>query len=209
MITDWRVRWGEGYFPFFYGHIANFLKKDSLPAVDPWPEMREAQLMTLSLPNVAMASAIDLGETWDIHPRNKQDVAARLYLCAQSMAYGSKKEYMGPVYNGYKVEGDKIRIYFTHTGSGLKFRNFDKPAGFAIAGKDQKFVWADAVIDGNTVLVSAKTVSEPAAVRYGWSNNPDICLYNTEDLPASPFRTDDWPLMSFGKSRYFDLDFLK
>jgi sialate O-acetylesterase len=208
MIEDWRVRWQEGYFPFLYVQITNFLKKDSIPVMDPWPEMREAQLFTLGCPNTAMASAIDLGEMFDIHPKNKQDVALRLFIAAKNKAYGENIEYSGPVYKNYSVEENKIRIEFTHTGTGMEIRNPGTLHDFAIAREDKKFYWAKAKVENNSVLVWNDNVPHPVAVRYGWANDPDISLYNSAGLPASPFRTDDWIGVTFGKTKFFDLDFL-
>ncbi len=152
-----------------------------------------------------MAVAIDIGNAFDIHPKDKLDVAKRLFLAAQHVAYGEKDlVYSGPIYDSMKVEGNKIRLSFQHTGSGLKigtppWTSNGVPApeptelkGFAIAGADKNFVWAKAEIGGNTVLVSSDQVAEPAAVRYDWGKNPPGNLYNKEGLPASPFRTDDW-----------------
>ena len=148
--------------------------------------------MTLkTVPKTGMAVAIDIGEANDIHPRNKQDVGKRLALAALAIAYGQKIVYSGPIYRSMRVEGNKIRIFFDHVGSGLVAKG-EKLTGFAIAGEDRKFVWANAKIEGNTVVVWSEKVPKPVAVRYGWADNPDCNLYNKEGLPASPFRTDNW-----------------
>jgi sialate O-acetylesterase len=149
--------------------------------------------MTLSLPKTGQAVIIDIGEANNIHPKNKQDVGRRLALAAQAIAYGKTLVYSGPVYDKMKVEGDKVRLSFKHVGGGLVAQGGDKLTGFAIAGEDKKFVWADARIDGDTVVVSSKEVAKPAAVRYAWADNPECNLYNKEGIPASPLRTDDWP----------------
>ena len=155
-------------------------------------ELREAQTMTLSLPKTGMAVIIDIGDAKDIHPKNKQDVGKRLALWAQSQVYGKDIVYSSPLYESMKVEDGKARLSFKHVGGGLEAHG-EKLAGFSIAGEDRAFVWADAKIDGNTVLVWSEKVSKPASVRYAWADNPECNLYNKEGIPASPFRTDDWP----------------
>ncbi len=163
------------------------------PADSALAELREAQLMTLALPNTGMAVIIDIGEADDIHPKNKQDVGKRLALWALAGSYGKKLVYSGPIYKSMKVEVDKIILNFGHVGSRLVAGGGRALKGFAIAGADRKFVWADAKIVGDGVVVGCDEVSEPVAVRYAWADNPVCNLYNKEDLPASPFRTDDWP----------------
>lgn len=193
MITNWRKDWGQGDFPFLFVQLANFMAVDPEPVDSAWAELREAQLMTLALPNAGMAVIIDIGEARDIHPKNKQDVGKRLALWALGKSYGKKQVYSGPIYKSKRTEGNKITLEFEHVGGGLAAGGGEPLKGFAVAGADRKFVWADAKIDGNTVIISSDEVSEPAAVRYGWANNPVCNLYNKEGLPASPFRTDDWP----------------
>jgi sialate O-acetylesterase len=149
--------------------------------------------MTLSLPNTGMATIIDIGEAKDIHPKNKQDVGKRLALWALAETYGKDIVYSGPLYKSMKAEDGRIRLSFDHVGSGLVARGDGELQGFAVAGADRKFVWADAEIDGNTVVVGSGKVAEPVAVRYGWADNPVCNLYNKEGLPAGPFRTDGWP----------------
>jgi sialate O-acetylesterase len=195
MITDWRERWGRGDFPFLFVQLANYFPREEEPRESSWAELREAQLMTLSLPNTGMAVTIDIGEANDIHPKNKLDAGKRLALAARHAAYGEKDVvFSGPAYrkDSLQVDGRKARVRFDHVGGGLVARG-GKLKGFAIAGKDRKFVWATARIEGDSVFVSSREVAEPVAVRYGWANNPDCNLYNEEGLPASPFRTDDWP----------------
>jgi sialate O-acetylesterase len=157
-----------------------------------WAELREAQLMALKLPNTGMTVTIDLGDAEDIHPRNKRPVGQRLYSSARKVAYGIEGIHSGPIYKHFKIEGNSIRIYFNETGSGLTVVNGVSLQGFAIAGYDQKFHWAHAEIDGNTVVVKSPLVNQPVAVRYAWDKNPSCNLYNEEGLPASPFRTDSW-----------------
>ena len=149
--------------------------------------------MTLSLPNAGMAVTMDIGDPYDIHPKNKQEVGRRLALWALAKDYGFKDlVYSGPLYKNMKIEKNKIRIYFDNVGSGLVL-NGQQLKGFSIAGEDQKFVWANAAIDNNTVLVWSEEVDKPVAVRYGWANWIECNLFNKEKLPASPFRTDTWP----------------
>ena len=199
MIQDWRDRWDLGDFPFFFVQLANFMTPQQNPSeAETWPELREAQTMTLRLPNTAQAVIIDLGEADNIHPRNKQDVGKRLALAALHMAYEQDVVYSGPAYREMTREGSAIRLHFDHVGGGLVARG-DTLKGFAIAGADQNFVWAEAQIDGETLVVSSPAVADPVAVRYAWANNPVISLYNEEGLPASPFRTDDWPGVTEGE----------
>ena len=163
-----------------------------------WAELREAQLMTLNLSNTGMAVIIDIGAANNIHPGNKQDVGKRLALWALAKDYGKDIVYSGPIYKKMVTEGNKIRLYFDHVGGGLVAKN-GQLDGFAIAGSDKKFVWADAEIQGDTVLVSSREISEPAAVRYAWAIFPFCNLFNKEGLPASPFRTDSWPGITVDK----------
>ncbi len=194
LITDWRAQWKQGDFPFIYVQLANIGKTyDSLPAKGGSEAIkREAQLQNLSISNTSMVVAIDNADPTDmnnVHPKNKQEIGRRLALAALATVYGKKIAYSGPVYDKMEMEGNKIRLHFKHTNGGLVVRD-GLLNGFAIAGPDQKFVWADALIEGNTVLVSKKDIAMPVAVRYGWGNNPPTSLYSKEDLPASPFRTD-------------------
>lgn len=191
MITDWRNRWGYD-FPFYMVQLANFMAQPKEPVESTWAELREAQTRTLKLENTGMAVTIDIGDANDIHPKNKQEVGRRLALAARAQTYGEKISYSGPMYETYRIEGNKIRIYLKHTDKGLKTKDGGKVQGFAIAGVDHKFHWADAVIEGNTVVVSSPDVAFPIAVRYAWADNPVCNLYNGAGLPASPFRTDDW-----------------
>lgn len=208
MITDWRKTWNQGDFSFYFVQLANFLGKDKDPVDSDWAELREAQTMTLKLPNTGMAVITDIGEEKDIHPKNKQDVGKRLAQWALNKDYGKTDVVAsGPLYQSMKVEGDSIRITFDFAQCGLTTKpRADHPAsaqkltGFAICGEDKKFVWADAKIDGQTVVVKSPAVTRPVAVRYSWNNNPDGNLYNCANLPASPFRTDDFPGRTQGKN---------
>ncbi|HLP38159.1 sialate O-acetylesterase [Lacibacter sp.] len=192
MINDWRQRWQQGSLPFLYVQLANFKKAKDLPSESEWAELREAQTMTLSLPNTAMACIIDIGDADDIHPINKQEVGRRLALHASKLIYKQNTIASGPVYKSFKKEGNQIRISFTNTGTGLSTKDDTEIKGFAIAGKDKKFYWANAVIKGNEVVVYCDKVTEPEAVRYAWADNPDCNLVNSAGLPAIPFRTDTW-----------------
>jgi sialate O-acetylesterase len=203
MIQDWRKAWNEPEFPFLMVQLANFTPATSQPVESDWAELREAQyLTTKSLENVGVGTAIDIGDAANIHPTNKQEVGRRLALVAEATTYKMKDvEYEGPVYDSMAVEKDAIRLKFTHLGGGLVARA-DKPLiGFQIAGEDKKWAWADATIDGDTVIVKSAQVAKPVAVRYAWANNPPSTLYNKAGLPALPFRTDDWQAITFGKTR--------
>ncbi|MDF2441025.1 MAG: sialate O-acetylesterase [Abditibacteriota bacterium] len=191
LISDWRQQFGQGNFPFYIVQLANFMAKDTEPKNDPWPHLREAQMLTTQrVPNTGLAVAIDIGEEKDIHPRNKQDVGKRLALVALARTYGQNIGYSGPVYKAMRTEGNAIRITFDHA-KGLMAKG-GKPTGFAIAGSDRKWVWADARIEGESIVVSSPQVTAPIAVRYAWSNNPDANLYNADGLPTVPFRSDNW-----------------
>jgi len=193
MIQDWRNRFGVGDFPFYIVQLAAWQPLSPQPRENAWAELREAQALTAkSVPNCGLALAIDIGDAQDIHPKNKQEVGRRLALCALAQTYGRKIEYSGPWYRSMTVEGNRIRLAFDHTDGGLLAKG-DKLAGFAVAGDDHKFIWADAALDGDAVVVSAPGVSHPVAVRYAWDINPAGNLYNQAGLPAVPFRTDDWP----------------
>jgi sialate O-acetylesterase len=191
MIESWREAWGQGDFPFLFVQLANFMAVQPEPSEAGWAELREAQTMTLNTPNTGMAVIIDIGEANDIHPKNKQDVAKRLYLAARSKGYGENIVYSGPLFESMAIQDGKAVLRFTHIGGGLVAKGGEPLKGFAVAGADGKFVWAQAKIEGETVLVSSDQVAEPVAVRYAWAHNPICNLYNKEGLPASPFRTDD------------------
>ena len=192
MIEDWRQKWGEGDFPFFWVQLANYMGRLPQPGENDWAELREAQSMTLRLPNSGMATAIDIGEAGDIHPKNKREVGRRLALNALNNVYGISVTPSGPTFTSMRPAGSSVRINFRY-GRGLKTTDGKAPQSFAVAGEDRHFVWADARIDGASVVLSSSTVSKIVAVRYGWASNPDINLVNEDGLPALPFRTDDWP----------------
>ncbi len=193
MITDWRNAWQQGPFSFYFVQLANFTKVLPDPDESDWAELREAQTMTLSLKDTGMAVTIDIGDADDIHPANKQDVGKRLALNALAKDYKKKVVWSGPMYKSMKIRDNAAVIRFTHTKGGLLADDGEALKGFTIAGEDQQFVWADAEIKGKTVVVSSPQIKKPVAVRYAWANNPVCNLVNGAGLPASPFRTDDWP----------------
>lgn len=191
LISSWRSAWGNDTAPFLFVSLVGFRAAPLEPGDSNWALMRESQSAALALPNVGQAITIDIGEADDIHPRNKQDVGLRLALAARRLAYEEDLVYSGPIYRDHVVEGDRVILSFDHTGSGLVARGSSQPGGFSIAGADRRFVWADARIDGDTVVVSSDSIETPVAVRYAWADNPDRAnLYNEEGLPAAPFRTD-------------------
>lgn len=192
MINDWRAKW-EKNFPFYFVQLANFMETKEEPGESQWAELREAQLKTLNLENTGMAVIIDIGEANDIHPKNKQDVGKRLALLALSDTYGENIVSKGPLYDSYQIIGGEIEISFKRESSKLKTSDGEPLKGFSIAGPDRKFYWADAIIKGDKVGVSSPKAPFPIAVRYAWADNPVCNLTNETDLPASPFRTDDWP----------------
>ena len=196
MIRGWRAAWSEGDSPFLIvqlpnqGHSAEFA--DSW-----WAELREAQLFTLkSVPATGLAVTIDVGEAGNLHPPRKQEIGERLALWALANTYGRKLIYSGPLYESMRVEGNRIRLNFSQLGGGLQSKG-DTLQGFTIAGSDRKFHRATARIEGDSVLVTSSEVELPVAVRYAWADSPECNLFNREGLPASPFRTDDWPGATF------------
>jgi sialate O-acetylesterase len=198
LISDWRREWGEGNFPFFVVQLANFMPYSADPMESAWAELREAQTMTVEkVKNSGLAVAIDIGNPNDIHPKDKQDVGLRLALSALHVAYGQKVAFSGPTFKSLKKEGSTLRVNFDNAQGGLKVKGALK--GFEVAGSDHKFHWADATVDGTSVVLKSSDVLDPIAVRYGWANTPDAPLYNAEDLPAVPFRTDSWKGVTEGK----------
>ncbi len=191
LISGWRKVWNEPELPFYYVQLAPFRYRNRSPL--DLPGIWEAQLKALSVPHTGMAVTVDIGNVKDIHPRNKQEVGRRLALWALAKTYGKPiAVYSGPLYRKMKVEGNKVRLFFDHTGSGLVSRDGKPLTWFTIAGADKKFVEAKAVIDGDTVVVSSEQVAKPVAVRFGWDDSAEPNLSNKEGLPASPFRTDRW-----------------
>ena len=199
LIKDWRRSWGQKDLPFLIVQLANWNTREPQPGENAAAELREAQLMTWqNVPRTAMAVTIDIG-TDDVHYKNKQDAGKRLAKGALKIVYGHDIVYSGPVYTSSSAENGKVRLQFGHRGSGLMTPGGAPLKGFAIAGMDKKFVWADAKIEGDEVVVWNESVSEPVSVRYGWGNNPECNLYNREGFPASPFRTDEWLGVTSGK----------
>lgn len=196
MIQDWRSHWGQGDFPFFLVQLAPFKKIKEEPGESDWAELREAQrLTTHRLPNTGMAVITDVGEEDDIHPQQKAPVGERLALAARGIAYGEEITFSGPEYRSLRIDGNKAIVQFDHVGKGLVAK--DGPlTGFTIAGADGKFHKADAEIQGNEVVVTSKEVPHPVAVRFGWADYPVVNLWNADGLPATPFRTDHFPMIT-------------
>ena len=195
MIKDWRKRWKQGDFPFYFVQLASFNSGNgNSEKGSNWAELREAQTMTLSLPNTGMAVTTDIGEAKDIHPKNKQDVGKRLAAVALHQLYNKTNEFSGPVYQSMRAEGNKLILSFTHVGSGLTVKDASgNVEGFEVAGTDQKFYPAKASIQGNQIALSAENVKTPIAVHYAWADDAgNANLFNKEGFPANPFRTDKW-----------------
>jgi len=188
MILDWRRSWGQGQFPFLWVQLASY----GTPAPGTWPVLRDSQTSTLQLANTGQALAIDVGESTDIHPKDKLTVGHRLALAARAVAYHENIVYAGPTQRGVTREDGALRLWFHHTGSGLTSRNNEPLTGFRVAGSDGRYFKAEARIEGDTVVVSSGLVKDPVHVRYAWENDPIANLTNREGLPAVPFRTDDW-----------------
>ncbi len=199
MIQDWRNKW-HAELPFMVVQLAPYLAISKEPQDSSWAELREAQyLATKALPKVGLSVITDVGDEKDIHPKPKQPVGERLAVAALAIEYGQKVEPIGPVYKAMAVEGDKAVLTFDHTGGGLAAKG-DKLTGFVVAGEDKKFHNADAEIKGDTVVVSSKDVPKPVAVRFGWANYPVVNLWGKSGLPAVPFRTDDFPMVTGPKA---------
>lgn len=220
MIQNWRKDFNQGDFPFYFVQLAPFNPIPKAPGESQWAELREAQTMTLKLHHTGMAVITDFGNEYDIHPTPKQPVGERLSLNARALTYGEKIPYSGPMYKSVKFDGEKAILTFDHVGGGLVAKKLvptlvqekkggsqaawrvDPEAkdvdltGFTIAGKDRQFFNAKAVIQGNEVIVSSPDVTEAVAVRYGWANHPLCGLFNRDGLPASPFRTDDFAMIT-------------
>lgn len=194
MIGTWREHWGQGDFPFFWVQLADFHKERDLPADSGWARLREAQTATLSLPNTGQAVIIDAGEGRDIHPRDKRVVGDRLARHALAKTYGVKIASESPRFASMEIKDGAARLAFDHVSNGGLYA-FDvaELKGFAVAGADRQFKWAEAKIQGrDKVVVSHPDIPEPVAVRYGWADNPVLNLYDRNGLPVTPFRTDSW-----------------
>ena len=193
MIGDWRHLFGQGDFPFYIVSLPAFMQRHSEPGTDGWAELREAQALTAqNVPNCGLAVTADTGDADNIHPKDKVIVGDRLAYCALAKTYGKKIPYQGPIFASVKKLPGALKLNFNHIDGGLVVKGA-KPGEFSIAGKDRRWYWADARIDGNSVVVSSPQVPDPVAARYAWQANPLATLYNGPGLPAVPFRTDDWP----------------
>jgi sialate O-acetylesterase len=195
MIKSWRDEWAQGDFPFYWVQLADFQAEKPEPTESSWAELREAQTMTISkLPSTGEAVIIDIGEGKDIHPKNKYEVGLRLARLALANEYGIKIASRSPIYKSMEVKANSIVLSFDHVDNGWRPFDVAAPVGFAIAGEDKKFVWADAKIEKDgTVSVTSSLVKKPVAVRYAWADNPVCNMYDGAGLPLTPFRTDDWP----------------
>ena len=194
MIRAWRSAWHDPALPFVFVQLPNFEEPAPAQAVgiSSWAELREAQSLALNLPKTAMAVTLDIGERGDIHPRNKRDVGRRLALQALRAVYGKDVIASGPAFRIMSRDGRSLRVRFANAPGGLLTADGGAPRGFMVAGADRIWRWADARIEGDAVVVSHADVPEPTAVRYGWANDPTNTLRNQADLPAAPFRSDDW-----------------
>jgi sialate O-acetylesterase len=192
LITSWRALWGQGDFPFLWAQLANINKPKTLPSESKLAELQDAQSNTLRLPMTGMAVLNDIGEWNDVHPMNKLEAANRMYLASLKVAYNENNiVYSGPTLFKTEVKDSSIVLYFDNIGSGLIAKGGGKLAHFAIAAENKKYIWADAYIEGNKVIVSSKTIADPKYVRYAWADNPvGANLYNKEGLPASCFNTE-------------------
>ncbi|HUG10774.1 MAG TPA: sialate O-acetylesterase [Opitutaceae bacterium] len=199
MIEDWRRAFGQGQFPFYIVSLPAFQARKAKPGTDDWAELREAQAISASIvPNSGLVVTIDTGEADNIHPRDKKPVGERLALLALANHHGREVIAHGPVFRSMEREGNSIRLHFDHTEGGLRMRG-DQLGEFSVAGEEKEWHWADARIDGDSVVVSSVDVPEPIAVRYAWQANPLATLENGAGLPAAPFRTDDWPGVTEGR----------
>lgn len=200
-IQDWRKQFNQGDFPFMFVQLANYYPEQDKPYPSDWAELREAQASALALPNTGMAVTIDIGEAYDIHPKNKQDVGKRLGIAALKAAYNIDTVHLSPQYDHMEVMNENVIIHFKNVADNLISNDkYGYLRGFSIAGSDSVFHWAKAYIKNNTVVVYSDEVKQPVAVRYAWANNPGtLNLYNKEGLPAAPFRTDNWQRYTAGK----------
>src|SRR5450631_803249 len=203
MIADWRTLFGQGNFPFYIVSLPAFTKRSPVPVDgDDWTETRESQASAAAaVPNSCLVVTIDTGDPDNIHAKDKQPVGDRLALCTLAKYYGKSVVYSGPTLESVDRLPGSIRLHFAHTDGGLIVKG-DKLEEFSIAGDDRKWVWADARIYGNTIVVSSPSVPNPTQVRYAWQSNPAATLFNGAGLPAVPFRTDAWPGKTEGRRQY-------
>ena len=201
LIEQWRAEWKQGDFPFYWVQLADYLPEKPEPGDSTWAELRESQTKTMKLPNTGQAVIIDLGEGKDIHPKNKHDVAARLVRWPLAKDYGLKFPYRSPEFKKLEINGEKALVTFDLFGSST-LRPFDVPQaiGFAVCGEDKVWHWAKGKLVGNDkVELTCDKVSAPIAVRYAWADNPVCNLFSNEGLPVTPFRTDDFPMITMPK----------
>lgn len=190
MITDWRTRWNQGDFPFLIVQLPNIRAMGSAPDGDAWTLLREAQArVARTLPDVGLAVTLDIGESKNIHPANKQDVGKRLALIAEADVYGMDVIHSGPTLKSFQIKGSEVFISYDNLGGGLVQKG-DKLEGFGLQDKDGLWVWADARIQGDQVIVSSDKVKTPIGVSYAWTSNPPSTLYNKAGLPAAQFKSD-------------------
>ncbi len=202
MIQNWRDEWQQGNFPFYWVQLADFRDEKPDPTESDWAELREAQTQTMSkLPNTGEAVITDLGEAHNIHPRNKQDVAKRLARWALAKDYGHDLVYRSPIYKSHSIKKNRLIVTFDHVGGGMDTFDVRQPTGFAVAGEDKNFIWAQATITGkDKIEVWSDEVTHPVAVRYAWADNPVCNVQNREHLPLTPFRSDTWPGLTANKN---------
>lgn len=194
MIADWRGAFGQSDFPFYIVSLAAYTPRRATPGDDAWAELREAQALTArTVPNSGLAVTIDIGDANDIHPKDKREVGERLALCALANHYGKKEVFSGPTFLSAESIPGALKLKFDHADGGLVTKG-ERLGEFAVAGENRKWFWAEARIEGDTVIVSSPDVPNPKAARYAWQSNPLATLFNGAGLPAVPFRTDDWPL---------------
>jgi sialate O-acetylesterase len=198
MIEHWRKEWKQGDFPFYWVQLADFKPEKTEPGDSDWAELRESQTKTQqAIKNGGQAVIIDLGEANDIHPKNKRDVAERLARLALARDYGVKLPHRSPEFKAIAFQGDKAQVTLDTFGSSLRTVDVSEVKGFAICGEDRKWVWAQAKLAGpDKVEVSAPGIAKPVAVRYAWSDNPVCNLFSVEGLPVTPFRSDDFPMIT-------------
>ncbi len=199
MIRNWRDTFGQGHTPFIFVQLAGFKFTDEEPQESAWAELREAQSLGLNEPNTAMVLTIDIGDRRYIHPANKQTLGKRLALAARKLAYKENVTARGPHLRDAQFENGKAILTFDGCENSELLLLGDPLKAFAIAGKDKRFWWATATIEGNQITITSPMVDEPVAVRHNWADYPFTYLYNATGLPAEPFRTDDWPGVTDGR----------
>lgn len=201
LIQHWREEWNQGDFPFYWVQLADFKQEKQEPGESDWAELREAQTLTQNLPETGQAVIVDLGDAENIHPRRKQEVAARLTRLALAKTYGYEIPYRSPEYSSLEIEDDVATVHIECYGSSLVIFDSKEAKGFAICGKDRVWHWAEAkIVGGDQIQVTSEQVNDPVAVRYAWADNPVCNVISKDDLPLTPFRTDDFPMTTEPKS---------